>query len=176
MLEEQTATELPRYRLIKPLFADDTYFDEEAIIDFDGMPNEFMQPLNEPAMEMMRAFIDSLQEKDEDTGFSPGLEQMIDGASPRAKEHRALLRGRRKREVTPVIPDAPNFYANGNMPEFRDDIPVMPGTQLDGKPVVKRNAGPKNAKLVSPEERAKYKKPPRVFGTVRTETSTPQSI
>jgi hypothetical protein len=174
-----TELELPRYRLIKPLFADDTYFDEESIIDYDGVPNEFMQPLNDAARAQMRAFIDSLTEIDDDTGFTPGLEAQIDKSSDRATAHRMHLAnrgGRRRREITPIIPDTANKYANGEMPEFHDDIPVMPGTNVDGKPILKRNAGPKKAKLLTPEERAKYKKPGKVFGTVRTENPTPSSI
>lgn len=171
--------ELPRYRLIKPLYADDTFFDEETILDYDGTPNEFMQPLNDAARAQMRAFIDSLTEIDEDTGFTPGLEAQIDKASDRATAHRTYLAnrgGRRRREITPQIPDQANKYANGDLPEFVEDIPVMPGVEVDGKRVQKRNAGPKKAKLLSPEERAKYKKPGKIFGTVRTENATPSSI
>lgn len=54
--------ETPQYRLVKPFYADDTYFPEGTIIEFDGTPNEQMEPLNASAMERSRAYIEKLNE------------------------------------------------------------------------------------------------------------------
>src|SRR6185312_13156834 len=51
---------LPRYRLITPFYADDQLWPEEAEIEFDGVPNEGMQPINDAARERMEAWLRSL--------------------------------------------------------------------------------------------------------------------
>lgn len=45
-----------RYELEKPFFADDTYIDEGEVIEYGGMPNEAMKPLNDEARHNLKIF------------------------------------------------------------------------------------------------------------------------
>lgn|SRR5512135_101917 len=48
----------PVYRLLKDCFMeDDTLHPEDEIVAFTGVPNEYMEPLNEPAKANMRMFL-----------------------------------------------------------------------------------------------------------------------
>lgn len=53
--------ETPRYELQAPLYADDFLWDAGLTIEFDGPPNEQMTPLNEPARERMKAYLQTLE-------------------------------------------------------------------------------------------------------------------
>jgi len=57
-MEDVTA---PRYRLLKPFYVDDNYIEEGVVIEFAGTPNEAMEPLNEPALEKMKAYLATLE-------------------------------------------------------------------------------------------------------------------
>lgn len=146
--------ELPRYMLIKPLYADDTFFDEESIIDYDGIPNEYMQPLNEPAIEAMKAYVEKLM----DGLPTPPLADTVERA----------YQTRPRREITPIIPRQPQYFENG-MPIFREDIPHMPGVRVDGKPIPERQ-GKKTASAISEGEKQKYRKPKRIIGSVQIDS------
>lgn len=54
--------EAPRYRLDAPLYAEDVLWPMGKVIEFDGMPNETMSPLNQPARDRMRTFVAGLNE------------------------------------------------------------------------------------------------------------------
>ncbi len=60
----------PKYRLIEPFYADDVRFDTGTILEFDGCPNEMMEPLNDEAIEKMEAYQAFLAQfgKPKDTG------------------------------------------------------------------------------------------------------------
>lgn len=51
----------PRYRLTKPLYVNDDglYIAEDEIIEYDGTPNEFMQPENEAAVKKLTEWYQS---------------------------------------------------------------------------------------------------------------------
>lgn len=54
---------LPRYRLIKPFYHNDRYYDPEEgdeVIDWAGPPNDGMEPVNEEAHERMRLWMAGL--------------------------------------------------------------------------------------------------------------------
>lgn len=54
---------MPRYKLLKEFFApDDTLYPEGTRLDFDGIPNEWMEPLNEPARKNMQAYLEHLDD------------------------------------------------------------------------------------------------------------------
>ena len=61
----------PRYRLLKPLYADDNYIAEGIEIEFTGVPNETMEPLNDSAKERMTAFLKA------NGGFTPRIEDVV---------------------------------------------------------------------------------------------------
>lgn len=54
----------PRYQILNsPGFfgPDDSLYEQGRIIDYTGVPNEQMLPLNEPAKKMMDAYLDGLE-------------------------------------------------------------------------------------------------------------------
>jgi hypothetical protein len=54
--------EMPFYRLIQPLYADDTYFPEGTELYFLATPNDAMEPLNEPARKRVEEYFKGLDE------------------------------------------------------------------------------------------------------------------
>lgn len=58
---ETAITEAPRYRLILPFYVDDQYIAEGVEIEFGGVPNEGMEPLNEPARTRMTDYLGTLE-------------------------------------------------------------------------------------------------------------------
>lgn len=56
MPEAATLKSGARYQLEKPLFADDIYIDEGETIEYGGMPNEAMKPLNDEARHNLAIF------------------------------------------------------------------------------------------------------------------------
>lgn len=110
--------ETPRYRLVKPFYVDDMYIEEGRVIDFDGTPNDQMEPMNEPARVKMEAYIKSLN----------------DGARAAGRDSRHLADiayqevHKRPREPERII----------TMPEYKPDVPPMANLHKVGqKPVVK---------------------------------------
>lgn len=60
----QQITELPRYKLLAPLYADDAYFEEDTVIEYDGVPNLSMFPLNEAAKVRLEEYASTLSRLD----------------------------------------------------------------------------------------------------------------
>ena len=60
----------PRYRLLKPFYADDNYIAEGVEIEYGGVPNEQMEPLNESAKARMTEFLKL------NGGFTPRIEDI----------------------------------------------------------------------------------------------------
>lgn len=79
-IEPQFDGEAPRYRLLKPFYGpDDRYYDPEEgdeIIDWDGVPNEQMEPINDPAKMRMTAYLERLP-----AGKTPALADIVQAAA-----------------------------------------------------------------------------------------------
>lgn len=59
-----TSTEIPLYRLDAPFYAeDDTLYEEGTEFRYNGVPNEYMTPLNEPARLRLEAYLPSIDRK-----------------------------------------------------------------------------------------------------------------
>jgi len=61
----------PRYLLLKPFYVDDNYIAEGVEIEFTGVPNEQMEPLNDSAKERMAKFLE------QNGGFTPRIEDIV---------------------------------------------------------------------------------------------------
>lgn len=61
----------PRYLLLKPFYVDDNYIAEGVEIEFGGIPNEQMEPLNESAKARMTEFLKA------NGGFTPRIEDIV---------------------------------------------------------------------------------------------------
>lgn len=99
-------TERPRYRLIKPFYVDDIFINEEEEIFFDGVPNEAMEPMNEPALKKVAEFRATLP-----GGKTPPLETTV-----------AKAMAERPREVTVV--------------GQRQEVPLMGNLNPDGSKLI----------------------------------------
>ena len=66
-------SELPRYELLAPYFAQDhSLYDEGSVLTYDGIPNEMMRPLNEPAKVAYTNYMRSIPD-----GKTPPLEEIV---------------------------------------------------------------------------------------------------
>ena len=65
------ASAKPLYRLIKPFYIDDNYIAEGVEIEFTGIPNEQMEPLNAEAEARMTEFLKA------NGGFTPRIEDIV---------------------------------------------------------------------------------------------------
>lgn len=90
--------ELPRYKLIAPLYADDRIIPEGAIIAFDGTPNEGMEPQNEAAFRRMAEFVATLGP----AGKTPPVEEVMERAMRNRPREAVPLMG-----TTPIVGAAP---------------------------------------------------------------------
>ena len=74
-----TETEIPRYRIIQPFFGPDhSMYEEGSEIFFDGVPNEGMEALNEPAQVKMKDYIQGLEDGMRQSGrISRKLEDIV---------------------------------------------------------------------------------------------------
>ena len=63
----------PVYRLLKDHYMeDDTMHPEDEVIAFTGTPTEWMEPLNDPARNVMRTYIQFLDKCAEDAAIKAG--------------------------------------------------------------------------------------------------------
>ena len=132
----------PQYKLLKQFYADDTLFPEEAIIEFNGIPNEQMEPLNDAAREKMAAFLKSLEEGMHEAGrISRKLEDI----------------------VLQEVANRPRENARVTMPQYRPGKPPMGNITAEGAPI-KPSITPKT-KLISTAEIEPQK--PIVIGAVK---------
>lgn len=112
----------PRYRLIQPFYADDMFIAEGEVIEFAGIPNEAMEPLNESARVKMTEFLKALP-----GGRTPPLEQTV-----------AKAMAERPREVT--------------LPRLNEEKPLMGNLKADGSVNFDPKAEPSVKHLPQPEE------------------------
>lgn len=137
--------ELPRYRLIEDFFGPDntlhhaTENGQPAEIEFDGPPNEQMEPLNEPARVKMQAYLEELRagaiakaEKDAEentsaAGLMAKMLMMMQGLTP----------------VNMAAAPKPIEIPMPTMPVRQDDIPIRPDIILPGERK-QRNETPKH--------------------------------
>ena len=64
--------EKPRYKLLKPFYVNDQYISEDTEIEWTGVPNEQMEPLNDMAVEKMTAYLSTLE-----GGRTPRVEDLM---------------------------------------------------------------------------------------------------
>jgi hypothetical protein len=103
-----------RYQLEKPFYADDNYIDEGEIIEFDGMPNEAMKPLNEEARHNQAVFFEL------NGGRTPPLADMMEKAMrERPKEPMVTRLG-----SNPIVPLTGTVAAEG-LPKPRLKEPTV---------------------------------------------------
>lgn len=117
------SAERPLYKLIQPLYADDVYIEAETrgpmgleatVIEFDGEPNEAMEPMNEPARQRMETFFAKLAAGNRAAGRTGDRTPPIGDLVQQAMEERPR-----------------------EMPQRRDDIPPLANTRFEngaGKP------------------------------------------
>ncbi len=67
-LEEQEERDPPRYLLLQPFYVNDLYIDADQEIEWRGIPNEAMEPLNASAERRMNRWRDSLPSKNRQLG------------------------------------------------------------------------------------------------------------
>jgi hypothetical protein len=120
--------ETPRYRMLAPMFLEDeTWRDAGTIIEYNGCPNENMEPLNDTAGRRMKAY----------------QAQLDDGAQAVAELNGRPYRGRLKdlgdqvAEAVATRPREPRA-----LPQYRENIPIRP----DLAPLAERRA--RSANLV----------------------------
>lgn len=118
----------PRYRLLKPFYCDDTYIQEGVEIEFIGTPNEFMEPLNEPAREKLNAFLEK------NGGFTPRIEDIT----------YARMLERPKEISLPQAREIP-LMGSGQTPEPQAKVVNVPGAlppkRLQGTIIEESNHG-----------------------------------
>lgn len=162
MAREEIPDHLPHYRLLRPFFADDTFFEEGMELYFDGTPNEWMEPLNEAAKKKSQiylAFINSLPVG----GKTKSIDELVQEALLRnGSDLEGAVRDAVSR-LTQIKQGKPAETSQVILPK-REEVPVMnnlPGQRRRGRPPTKSVAA-----AVAPTTEAKPKKQ---IGTVLTE-------
>jgi len=112
---EIISTEAPRYRLIQPFYVDDQFIAEGVEIEFEGIPNEQMEALNEPARKRMMEYLALL----------PG------GRTPRVEDVFYLAMQNRPREGgdTVVLP-----HAVKDVPQMGGRVTLEPKAKILATP------------------------------------------
>ena len=104
--------EKPRYKLLKPFYVNDQYIAEDTEIEWTGVPNEQMEPLNDQAIERMTAYLLTLE-----GGRTPRVEDLM--------YQTMLKRPREAAEITipKAVQDVPQM---GNMrPSGDSGVKIM---------------------------------------------------
>ena len=104
--------EKPRYKLLKPFYVNDQYIAEDTEIEWTGVPNEQMEPLNDQAIERMTAYLLTLE-----GGRTPRVEDLM--------YQTMLKRPREAAEITipKAVQDIPQM---GNMrPSSEAGVKIM---------------------------------------------------
>ena len=131
--------ELPRYKLIKPFYGpDDVLYDPEEpgfdAIDWTGVPNHEMEPINEPAKKRMEAWLRSLPGGKD----SPNMDEMSQAAymhRPREGQPELPMRiwtelvQKTARELMYQRLGTPSEEQTLELPHKYDNIPVMGNEQ-----------------------------------------------
>jgi len=112
--------EKARYKLLKPFYVSDQYIAEDTEIEWTGCPNEQMEPLNEPAIERMTAYLKTLE-----GGRTPRVEDLM--------YQQMLKRPKETAEIT--------------IPKAVQDVPQMGSMRPPKEGDVKITAEPPTVKL-----------------------------
>src|SRR5690242_12391265 len=103
----------PRYRLLAPFYApNDVHYPVEDIIEFDGVPNESMEPLNRPAEDKLEAYLASLG------GYTRDLAEITE---------EAMNNRPRENEVTVPAPKT-------DVPIMGNELRAIEGRKRRGRP------------------------------------------
>ena len=138
MAREDIPDDLPHYRLLKPFYADDTFFEEGMELYFDGTPNEWMEPLNESAKKKSQvylAFINSLPVGGKTKSIDELVQEALlkNGSDVEAAVREAVVRFTQLKQGKPSDP------SRVVLPQ-REEVPVMtniPGQRRRGRPPTK---------------------------------------
>lgn len=112
MLVEQT----PQYRLMQPFYVKDTYIPEGAVIDWDGVPNEFMEAMNPAAEEKLKEYLQGLDDGQRAAGrISRKLEDIVmQEVANRPREPKSNTETVILPKYNPDVPAMGNIHKNGN--------------------------------------------------------------
>lgn len=112
--------EVPRYQLNEPCFLDDTFFDRNTVVEWVGVPNLSMVPMNEPARRLMEQFVQDQTEAGRIAALRNG--RPFAGLT----NDRGLLLEAALEDARRVAQDSPAPVVK--MPEPIGDVPPMPHT------------------------------------------------
>lgn len=120
-MPDVAVTSVPKYRLIAPIYFDDQYIPETMIVDgrevstiieYEGVPNEAMEPINEPAQVKWKAYQEMMDQSMRDAGrLSRKLEDIVQqeiAQRPREARHTVELP-----QVRPDVPAMGNITVAG---------------------------------------------------------------
>jgi hypothetical protein len=166
----QTQEALPRYKLITAFYADDQLWPEDAEIEFDGVPNDAMQPLNHPARERMEAWLRSLPPRAKPAQGTVNLDpdtlrRVLLG------EHVANAVAARPRDEAgpaPVIETEPV-----KLPHADPSVPLMPHVALPGQKLRQAAA---TVKGHVPEAENRVKPAKKIMGTIISEKQSSNDV
>lgn len=144
---------LPQYRLLEVFYADDVLWPVDAIINFDGVPNDQMEPLNPPARAKMQVYLEGLEEGRIRAGLAKGFD-MSDVVL-------AAMQNRPREELKINVGAV-------EMPHKDPDVPMMGTIVQVGQ---KQRGRPKKVEMVeqTAENRIAPKKPP-MMGTILSQS------
>jgi hypothetical protein len=112
--------EKPRYKLLKAFYVNDQYISEDTEIEWTGVPNEQMEPLNDMAVEKMTAYLLTLE-----GGRTPRVEDLM---------YQTMLK-------------RPKEAAEVTIPKAVQDVPQMGSMRSPRETDVKITAEPPTVKL-----------------------------
>lgn len=170
-MQTQTMEALPRYKLIQAFYADDQLWPEDAEIEFDGVPNDAMQPLNAAARERMDAWLRSLPPRAKPqqgtVNIDPEtLRRVLLG------EHVAAAVAARPREEGAATVMATEPVAL-KQPAADPTVPLMPNVALPGQKM--RHAAP-TVIGHAPEAEGRVKPAKKVMGTIISEKASSNDV
>lgn len=160
-MSDTATAEKPLYKLLGPIYFDDMYIEdtvkgangpEAVVIEYEGTPNEYMEPMNEPARAQMLKLLAALE----------------------AGNRRAGREGNRTPSMDTLVGEAMDNRPRHEMPTRRDDVPPMANTNFDSPGLRFRQPTEKvpSVKIVEQETPIAVK-PRRVFGTIVREEPLP---
>src|SRR5690348_933231 len=142
-------SDTPVYRLLMACFMeDDTLHPEDEIIAYTGVPNEYMEPLNEPARVTMQAYLEYLDKCGREAAEKAGR-QYLGRVTDLGDQIEIAMQDARK---AAAAGQAPPSTLKVEMPERRN-VPLRP----DLVPVGQRPQ--KKAKLLASKAPAPQGKP-----------------
>lgn len=142
---------LPQYRLVEAFYADDVLWPAGSILNFDGVPNDQMEPLNEPGRRASEIYMAGLEEG----RIRAGLKKNFDISDVVY----AAMQNRPREEENRIHVGAVDTPRSADT-----TVPMMSNIQQAG---TKQRGRPRKVELVEqlPENRVAAKKPP-LMGTI----------